>query len=189
MRLKNHYWILRHGQARSNQQRFVSSWPERVYNPLTKKGKNQIKAVIPSLKKKDITMIFSSDLTRTKQTAEMVSRALGLRIKFDQRLREIGMGIYNGRDEKLWNDFFQTNTQRFFKRPLGGENYRDVKKRVTAFIKEIDKKYQGENILLISHGCILFSLQAAVKGFTEKQERKYRQRLVMKTGQLRELKP
>ena len=41
--MNNTYFILRHGKARSNKEQFVSSWPEKVHNPLTQKGRQQIK--------------------------------------------------------------------------------------------------------------------------------------------------
>lgn len=187
MRLKNHYWILRHGEAKSNKEKLVSSWPEKIYNPLTEKGRRQVEKMTDNLGRQKIELIFSSDLLRTKQTAEIISRTLGARTEFDKRLREISMGIYNGNQEQSWNDFFKTNLRRFTTRPPKGENYRDVKKRVAKFIREIDKKYNNKKILIISHGCVLFSLQAAVKNLTEKEEMRRRKNLILKTGEFKQL--
>ncbi len=85
MKLLNNYFILRHGEARSNRDGFLSSWPEKKHNPVTEKGKKQIQKVIPKLKKEKIDLIFSSDLLRTKQTAQMVAKELGLKINFNTR--------------------------------------------------------------------------------------------------------
>ncbi len=178
---------MRHGEALSNRERFVSCWPEKIYNPLTDKGKKEVEKLISELKKKKIDLIFSSDLLRTKQTAQMLSMALMLKINFDKRLREIGTGIFNGKAEEDWNNFYETNAERFTKRPQGGENYRDIRKRISSFIKEIDKNHKNKNILIVSHGCVLFSLQAFVKNLSEKEETKQRKNLILKTGTFKKL--
>ncbi|MFZ5559258.1 MAG: histidine phosphatase family protein [Patescibacteria group bacterium] len=185
MKLKNNYYLLRHGEARSNKERFVSCWPEKIYNPLTSKGIKQIKELIPILKKEKIDFIFSSDLLRTKQTAEMIAKQLKLKADFDKRLREIKLGEFNGRLESDWNKFFKTPKERFTKRPRGGENYRDIKKRAFKFLEEINKKYKNKKILIISHGAILFVLEAITKGFNEGQEIIHRKKLIFKKGELR----
>lgn len=189
MKLNNFYFILRHGEAKSNTEKFVSSWPEKVHNPLTRKGRRRIEEISGKIKKQKIDFIFSSDLLRTRQSAEIIAKKIGLKINFDKRLREISMGIYNAEKEQSWNDFFKTNLKRFVRRPKNGENYRDVKKRVADFIKEINKKHSNKKILIISHGCVLFSLQAFVKNLTEKQEIRLKRELILKTGELRELTP
>jgi len=187
MKLNNTYFILRHGGARSNKEKFVSCWPEKIYNPLTSKGIKQIKQLIPLLKKKKIDLIFSSDLLRTKQTAEIIASQLNLKINFDKRLREIKFGIFNGKREDAWEKFFGTRVRRFIKRPPGGENYRDIKERAREFLKIVDKKYKNKKILIISHGATLFSLQAIARNFSEKQEIKSKKNFKIKTGELKSL--
>ena len=187
MELKNTYFIIRHGEARSNKKRFVSSWPEKKHNPLTREGREQIKKLIPQFKKEKIDLIFSSDLLRAKQTAGKIAKELKLKVNFDKRLREIDMGVFNGSSEDDWNRFYKTNAERFTKRPQGGENYRDVRKRISDFIKEIDKKYKNKNILIISHGCTLFSMQVGIKNLTEEKEISQRENFILKTGELKKL--
>ncbi len=188
MKFNNQYYILRHGRAISNEQRIVSSWPEKFENPLTEEGKKQINEIASEIEKLNIDLIFASDLLRTKQTAEIIADALKLEIIFDKRLREIDMGIFNGGSEDAWNEFYECDSQRFIKKPKdGGENYREVKQRVGDFIEEIDKKYENKNILIVSHGCVLFSLQATANGQTEEQEMSCRSDLIMRNGELRKL--
>ncbi len=73
---KNQYFILRHGQSIKNKKRISAGWPEVFYSPLTEKGKKQIKEAAKKIKKKKINLIFSSDLLRAKQTAEIFADAL-----------------------------------------------------------------------------------------------------------------
>ncbi|MFH1129131.1 MAG: histidine phosphatase family protein [Patescibacteria group bacterium] len=188
MKFNNQYYILRHGKAVSNEQRIVSSHPEKFENSLTDEGREQIKNVVVEIEKLNIDLIFASDLLRTKQTAEIIADTLKLEIIFDKRLREIDMGIFNGGPEDAWNEFYECEAQRFVKKPKdGGENYREVKERAKDFIGDIDKKYKGKNILIVSHGCVLFSMQVIVGGQTEEQEMSCRNNLVMKNGELKKL--
>ena len=76
MKLNNTYFLLRHGEAHSNRDDFVSSWPEKIYNPITSEGKKQIQKIIPALKKEKIELIFSSDLLRTILNIKPTSLAM-----------------------------------------------------------------------------------------------------------------
>jgi broad specificity phosphatase PhoE len=187
MKLNNTYFILRHGQSSSNKYHFISSWPEKRHNPLTAEGKKQIEKLIPILKKKKIDLIFSSDLLRAKQTAEMIADNLGLKINFDKRLREMEFGAFNGKSEEKWKEFFKNRLKRFVKKPPKGENYRDVRKRMAEFFEAINKKYKNKKILIVSHGALLFSLQIIVKGLGETEEKKDGKRFRVKNGELKKI--
>ena len=166
MQLRNTYFILRHGESRSNKERFVSSWPEKKYNPLTLKGRKQVKQVIKKLK--NIDLIFSSDLLRTKQTAEIIAKELDLKINFDKRLREIDTGDLNSKSAKEWYEYFG-NKDRARKRPVNGENRKDVMNRINNFLKSINKKYKNKRILIIGHGDILISFHGIAKSLSVKK--------------------
>ncbi len=187
MKLANNYFILRHGQAFSNKERFVSSWPEKRPNPLTKKGKQQIQKIIPKLKKENLDLIFSSDLLRTKLTAQMVAEHLGLEINFDKRLREYDTGVFNDKTIEEWNSYFKNQAEKFIKRPEDGENRRDIRKRLTNFMVSIDKEYNHKNILIISHEDPLIILQAIIKGVSEKELIKNWERFRISPGEYRKL--
>lgn len=169
MKLNNKYYILRHGQALSNVRQICSCWPEKFKNPLTKKGKEQVKKAAQELKDKNINLIFSSPLLRTKQTAEIVGKLLKIKPKFDKRLREIDFGIFNsGSLEKMW-EYFKTEEERIKQRPPKGETYPEILERMVSFLKDVDKKYKGKNILIISHEGPLVLLQGKVMELSLKE--------------------
>lgn len=186
MELSNTYFILRHGEAKSNKEQFVSSWPEKVYNPLTEKGKKQIKKIVPRIKREDIDLIFSSDLLRTKQTAEIAAKELGLKANFDKRLREHNFGIFNGSSEKEWIEYF-VGINRFKERPPKGENWTDIKKRVKEFLKYLEKKYNNKIILVIAHGDVLLSLQWIINNLSGEEAYKNRKELRLTPGRFKKL--
>jgi len=169
MKLTNNYFIIRHGQAVSNKERFVSSWPEMRENPLTEKGEKQIQKTILKLNQEDIDLIFSSDLLRTQLTSEMIADALNLDLNFDKRLREYDTGVFNNKTIEEWNKYFKNQAEKFTKTPPEGENRRDIRKRLTNLITEIDKQYNHKNILIVGHEDPLIILQAIIKGVPEKE--------------------
>ena len=158
MRLNNKYYLLRHGEAESNVKNIVSSWPEKFHNPLTEGGIAKIKKVAQELKNKKIGLIFSSPLLRTKQTAEIVGKLLKINPKTDKRLRELEFGTFNGQSAKEFMKYFKNKEERLKRKTPKGENYVDMLKRVWDFFREINKKYRGKNILIVSHQAPLLLL-------------------------------
>ncbi len=192
----NKYFLLRHGESKRNVDKTVACWPEKVLTPLTKKGKEQIKEVAQKLKKEKIDLIFASDLLRTKQTAGIVSREVGIKVKFDKRLREFNMGKFNGKlvaeAAKFWDPDGKLKPMEYFLKRFktkapGGENYTDVKKRMYGFLKVIDKKYQNKNILIISHEAPITLMEGAARGLSNEDIIKYRQKKKIKVGESRKL--
>lgn len=166
MKLKNKCYLLRHGEALSNVNQVISSWPEKFENPLTERGIGMIKEAAEKLLGKQIDLIFSSDLLRTKQTSEIVGETLKIEPEFDKRLREISFGIMNAGPISDLDVKFKKEEERINKSMPEGESYEDVLKRVRDFLEDIDKKNKGKNILVVSHECPLWVLEGFIKGWT-----------------------
>lgn len=188
MKLKNKYYIARHGQSLSNDRGFFSSWPEKKVSKLIADGRYQIKLNAKLFKKIGLDFIFASDLQRTKETAEIISKVVKISVVFDKRLREIDFGIFNGKMVEDYYGYFKNQTERFTKRVPKGENLKDVQKRMVDFIKEKEKKYTGKTILIVSHGGPLWLLESYIKNKTIRQTVLFHKCMLM-TGQFRKLKP
>jgi isoleucyl-tRNA synthetase len=206
----NKYFIMRHSESLRNKKNIASSWPEKYHFPLTKKGEKQAKEVAKKFKKDynppaassrkrapKIDLIFSSDLLRTRQTAEIIGKELGIAPKFDKRLRELNVGIFNGKPIKEVGKFWDiegklSKIEYYFKkfklRAPKGENYMDAKKRMYKFLKEIDKKYQNKTILIISHEAPITMLEGAVNGLSPLEIIKHRGKSQIQIGKWRPLK-
>ena len=180
----NKYIFLRHGEAENNRIGVLSSWPEKKKYLLTLKGTKEIEKLIPWLKKKKIDLIFSSDLMRTKETAQIIAGALDKKIVYDKRLREHDFGIYNSRKATDWTKLFSRRTDRYLIRPANGENLGDVKKRMMEFLKFLDAEYEGKNILIISHGNPIMAAIGAYEGYKDEKTFELREalRIEEKTG-------
>ena len=190
----NQYYLLRHGEALNNKKEIYSSYPEKKPFPLTEKGKKQVEAIAQKLKKEKIDLIFSSDLLRTKQTAEIIGKALGIKPIYDERLREIDTGRFNGKPIKEGNKFFNPENKLSQKELLlkkynqgfpEGETYFQVRARMFDFIKEVEKRYQNKKILIISHKIPLLMLESLSFGLSDKEMMKPKKEWKIEEGELK----
>ena len=191
MKLKNNYFILRHGQTihQTKKRGIVYGWPDdEPPCGLTKFGKEQIKKAAQKLKKKNIDLIFCSDARRTKETAEIVAKELDLRVSYDERLRDVNWGIYQGKSALRAWAYYKNPKLRFKKATPKGESWDEVRDRMLSIFKELEQKYNGKNILIISHGDPLWLLEGWIKGRSENQllKQKFTGKMI-KTGEVRKL--
>lgn len=163
---KNNYWAIRHGLATSNIENRVSSKVEND-DHLTPEGREQVEKSVQELASQKIDLIISSDFIRTKETAEILAKGLGLgsdQIIFDPRLREIDAGELEGKDWSQYGAFFKHHVHELNQPLPGGESLAMVRERVVAALLDLEKKYENKNILLVSHGLPIFSLLAGAAG-------------------------
>ncbi len=150
---KNKYFLMRHGQSESNANGRIISCKKENKDPLTKQGREEVLESAKNLVKEKIDLIVSSPFLRTKETAEIVAKEIGLekdKIIFDDRLGEIGCGNFDGQPWKNhWGEL------ELGVKIDGGESLSDVSSRVMEFLYETDKKFDGKNILVVSHGAPL----------------------------------
>ena len=169
--MKNKYILLRHGQTKYQAEKIDEVYPkEEVYKlPITEYGKEQIKKSAQELNSLGINLIFCSTYHRTRQSAKIVSEELNITPIFDERLIDTGNGIFSGRPMKEVIDFFKDKKDRFSAKAPEGESWNDVIKRTSSLIKEIEKKYQDQIILIISHADPIWLLAGYLRGLTEEE--------------------
>ncbi len=162
----NTYQLMRHGESVSNSKNLLSTRLDES-NPLTEKGVTQVKESALKLKSAKIDIIIASPFERTRATAEIVRSTLGLtpeQMILDARLGEIDLSDLNGRTNNEYHDFLQANGGWCIAAPVGGESWSDVKKRVGEFLYEVESKFVGKNILIVSHNSPLRMLGAVNDG-------------------------
>lgn len=166
----NKYILVRHGKAESNIENLLSCWPETRKIHLAQEGRMQADKLAQKLKKKKIDMIFSSDVTRAKETAEIIAANLDMKkIYFDERIREIGFGDFNGKDTSLYHGHYSSGREKFYLRPPKGENLSDVRKRIFDFFRSLEKRYKNKTIAVVSHEYPLWMMEAVLSGWDERE--------------------
>lgn len=191
MELENKYFLLRHGQTIYQKNGLRVNYPEGSDYSLeiTDEGKEMMKKSSEELKSKDIDLIFASPFLRTKQSAEIASKILGVgEINYDKRLVDIPMGVFAGKTYIEYENFFSEKKERFTKKPEGSETWNEIIIRLKSFLTEVEAKYIGKNILIISHGDPVWLLAGIIKGFTKEEEfletRKTKNNLYPNIGEL-----
>ena len=155
---KNIFLFTRHGEGENNVLGLNNCWPEPKKYNLTKEGVVRARNLAGRLKNEGgIDIIFASDITRTKETAQTIASILGVPVEFDARLRELGVGDYNGKSYLEFEKDYPAQ-DRWTKHAPGGESRADVQKRMVSFTNEINQKYSGKKILIVSHGDPLYVL-------------------------------
>ncbi|MBI4225012.1 MAG: class I tRNA ligase family protein [Candidatus Sungbacteria bacterium] len=162
---KNTYLIMRHGEALSNVKNATAVRNGKY--PLTLKGTAQVEKTAKLLKKEKIDLVVSSPVMRAAQTADIVAKALGIKtVDVDERLEEIRIGVFEGKPGKEYQNFFGSFADRFTMRPPGGETWSDLRARMLDAVADLEKKYSGKKILIVSHEAALWMLTAGAEGLT-----------------------
>ena len=151
---------VRHGETEWNVE---GRWQGHFNSPLTDKGKWQAEALAKRLKAIDFNHLYSSDLGRAVETAKPIAALKGMEIKFEKRLREKALGIFEGmtREEMNLNypeeyDLYLENNPDYS--APEGESSRQRFNRNIAALDEIALKHKGETVLIVIHGGVLDSI-------------------------------
>jgi broad specificity phosphatase PhoE len=86
-------FLVRHGETDWNLER---RWQGHADPPLNGTGRRQAEALAASLAGRGIDAIWSSDLARARETAEVVAERLCSTVRLDARLREVDVGEWSG---------------------------------------------------------------------------------------------
>jgi isoleucyl-tRNA synthetase len=172
---RNTYYVIRHGEAENNVLGILSGSAKAPHH-LTAKGREQVADSAERLKRAvskngGFDLMVVSPFVRTRETADIIKYKLGLKpgqIIFDERLQELDSGVWDGRSIE---DFFKefSHDLRFEKGPEGGENYSQIKKRVGDFLYDMEKRYEGKTILVVTHETPAYLLFAAAHGSDREQ--------------------
>ncbi|MCK4918172.1 MAG: class I tRNA ligase family protein [Candidatus Pacebacteria bacterium] len=160
----NQFFVIRHGEADNNVLSVCSKGVADKHH-LTEKGKEQISISAKELKNKKIDLIISSPYIRTKESAEILAKELGVKeIIEDSRVGEVNSGDFGGKSVSEYRNFFSSEEDYFKKAPEGGESFDDIKKRVSEFLYDVDEKYSDKIILIVGHETINWMLRAGAQG-------------------------
>lgn len=165
----NTYFVVRHGQSEANVDHTISSQDITIH-PLTEQGRQEAKNAALKIEKPDV--IIASDFLRTKQTAEIIAEHFGIdksEIKFDQRLREINAGDFNGKTWEDYDQYFSDTEDHLTKILPNGESSMMVKQRVMSLLLEVDGEYKDKKICIVSHGLPLYMMWLGKDGLNNQQ--------------------
>ena len=159
--------LLRHGETDWNN---MGKFQGREDVPLNMSGIEQAKEAAKFLKKFSWKAIVTSPLSRAKTTAEIVSKELSspesgaveLHEEADFIERDYGKlsGTVSAEHDKYFPD--ENNT--------GIEPYESLQKRTVTALLKYAKKYEGSNIIIVSHGAAINSIMTYFENETDIQK-------------------
>lgn len=161
--IKNNYatfYLVRHGQTDMNVASLLQGHSNSV---LTEKGKQQALQLANELKTVKFDHIFSSDLIRAKDTADIIAVKHKLATQTTKLLRERAWGKLEGKPRdvlKQFDEIYQTLTDKekfTYKSYEDIETDKEVTDRFITFIREVAVSYPRKNVLLVSHGSAIGS--------------------------------
>jgi broad specificity phosphatase PhoE len=213
-RLANRFSVMRHGQSTANARGVIVSCIDndrRGDYGLTELGRQQALAAVRGCGLPAETVICSSDFSRARQTAEVVRAHLGAaEVGVAEALRERCFGDWEGTPTANYARVWAADAADAADAAVaavaageasageggageGGAGRADggvepaaaVLDRVTAFIVELERRYSGRDILLVSHGDTLQILQA---GFLRMDPSGHRSLPHLATAEIRQLR-
>lgn len=154
--------LLRHGETAWN---LSGRWQGQAADtPLTELGREQARIVASRLRVYPIRAIYSSDLLRAFETAQIVGQRLGLAPVAEPALRESDIGAWTGLTWREITERFPDEVAAMYAgqevRRGGGESYGELQTRLAAAAEGIAAQHPGQTVLLVSHGAALRSLVA-----------------------------
>ena len=163
-------YLMRHGADSPDR---YGGWSE--YG-LTEKGISQVHAAKELLFDKKIEEIFSSDLPRAKETAEIVAEFLHLPVSYLPQFRESN----NGRLAGMLKTEVKEKYPGLYWRSLdwtqpwpGGESPEMFYQRIEKAWREFKCRVQSRTVLLVSHGGVMNAILCTENGlaYTNKETR------------------
>jgi probable phosphoglycerate mutase len=132
--------LVRHGETDWNAER---RWQGHADVPLNERGRDQARALAEELAAGErIDVVYSSDLARARETAEIAADRLGLELVLEPDLREIDVGSRQGRtwmeidDGPKWD----------------GEPIESHAGRIIGVLVRVARAHENARVLVVTHG-------------------------------------
>jgi len=145
--------LVRHGDTDFNRQRRFMGY---TAIPLSPPGVKQVQQLCDNLTASPIQAVFTSDLRRTRQTAEILTAGRNLEITLCPELREVNYGLCEGLSFGEISEKYPEVAARCIDFSLaldfpGGENFRGFIRRARGFTKRLKPLPPEATVLIVSH--------------------------------------
>ncbi len=150
------WYLVRHGETDWNT---TGRTQGHVDVPLNATGRRQAELLAKRLDGVDFTAIYSSDLARTLESAQLIAAGRDTAIATDPDLREFAYGIWEGltmaeieaRHPGALAERIDAGNQTFA--APGGENTAQLLARVRYFCERVAKRHDPlDDVLIVAHG-------------------------------------
>jgi broad specificity phosphatase PhoE len=135
--------LARHGETDWNREGRWQGWAD---PPLNETGREQARTLAAELRATPFDAVYSSDLRRASETAEIVAAPHDVPVVLDRDLRELDIGSWSGLTRAEIAARFPDG-----RRP-DGETHEQQAARVRASVLRIAREHPGGRVLVVAHG-------------------------------------
>jgi broad specificity phosphatase PhoE len=147
-----------HAISQDNERGIATGW---LPGALSDAGRREARKLGERRRADSIAAVFTSDLHRAVETAQIAFAGTGIPIFRDARLRECNYGAMNGMPVALVAD----QPLRRIDEPFpAGESYRQVVARIRSFLSNAAANYEEKRIVVIGHSATRWSLDHLING-------------------------
>ncbi|MBY8849765.1 histidine phosphatase family protein [Saccharothrix longispora] len=154
----NRLVLWRHGETDYNATGRMQGHLDSV---LTETGWNQARFAVPVLTGFAPELVVASDLRRAQDTATVFTRATGVALRIDERLRETNLGKWQGLTsaevDVEWPGAMEVWRADGTFAPPEGETRVEVAERALAVVHDVDEEFSG-TVMLCAHGGLISAL-------------------------------
>jgi alpha-ribazole phosphatase/probable phosphoglycerate mutase len=145
--------LMRHGEPVGGRK-----YRGQIDDPLSEKGWGQMRDTVGDAA--PWTRIVSSPLTRCRAFAETLAERHGLPLSLDERLMEVGFGVWEGKSAAEIEADAPGTLARFKAdpvnaRPAGAEPLAGFHARVAAGLEDLLGQHNGQHVLLVGHAGVI----------------------------------
>lgn len=161
--------LIRHGETDANRNGVFQG---QAGAGLNLKGREQARRLAERLVATDcrIDYLYTSDLQRAAETADIIGAYLNKTPLPDAGLREIYLGTWQGLSKAQVSDLYPEQVAAWLRgedvRRGGGENYADLQVRMTTTLRRLVERHPGATLGVVSHGAAIKLFIAGVLGIT-----------------------
>ena len=147
-----------HSMSVDNERGVATGWLD---GALSEYGREQARRLGERRRADGINAVFTSDLGRAVETAEIAFADSATPIYRDARLRECNYGVLNG----MPADLVTVERAKHVRAPFeGGESYADAVERMRSFLYDLGRAWDGSRVLLIGHSATRWALDHLLLG-------------------------
>jgi len=159
-------YLIRHGRTRWNKEEVFRGTAD---VPLDEMGRREAEKVAEALCGRGIEVVYSSPLSRAKETAEAIAARCGAPLHIMEELRDLDFGEWQGLSrlevqERYPDLYFLWEREPHRVVFPGGEDLDAVRKRATGALERIKEAHPHQGVALVSHRVVLKVLTCFLLG-------------------------